>query len=45
MLSVCLVNFGNGLSDSAPGALIPYMERFVISSHSIGFLTDLAKTL
>jgi len=28
MLSVCLMNFGNGLSDSAPGALIPYMERY-----------------
>jgi hypothetical protein len=27
MLSVCLLNFGNGLSDSAPGALIPYIER------------------
>jgi hypothetical protein len=29
MLSVCLMNFGNGLSDSAPGALIPYMEKYV----------------
>ena len=28
VLSVCLLNFGNGLSDSAPGALIPYIERF-----------------
>ena len=27
MLSVCLLNFGNGMSDSAPGALIPYMEK------------------
>lgn len=27
MLSVCLMNFGNGLSDSAPGALIPYVEK------------------
>ena len=27
MLSVCMINFGNGLSDSAPGALIPYMEK------------------
>jgi hypothetical protein len=26
MLSVCLLNFGNGLSDSAPGALIPYSK-------------------
>jgi hypothetical protein len=30
MLSVCLLNFGNGLSDSAPGALIPYIEKFVV---------------
>lgn len=29
MLSVCLMNFGNGLSDSAPGALIPYIEKSV----------------
>jgi hypothetical protein len=29
MSSVCLLNFGNGLSDSAPGALIPYMEKWV----------------
>lgn len=27
MLSVCVMNFGNGLSDAAPGALIPYMEK------------------
>ncbi|CAG8971599.1 hypothetical protein HYALB_00007992 [Hymenoscyphus albidus] len=27
MTSVCLLNFGNGLSDSAPGALIPYLEK------------------
>ena len=27
MLSVCLMLFGNGLGDSAPGALIPYMEK------------------
>lgn len=26
LLSTCLVNFRNGLNDSAPGALIPYME-------------------
>lgn len=29
MLSVCLLNFGNGLGDSAPGALLPYMEKCV----------------
>ncbi|PTB66703.1 MFS general substrate transporter [Trichoderma citrinoviride] len=27
LLSVCLANFGNALSDSAAGALIPYMEK------------------
>lgn len=27
LLSICLMNFGNGLNDSAPGALIPYMEK------------------
>ena len=26
LLSACLMCFGNGLGDSAPGALIPYME-------------------
>ncbi|KAB2575406.1 hypothetical protein DBV05_g5897 [Lasiodiplodia theobromae] len=33
VLCACLVYFGNGLSDSAPGALIPYMETF----YSIGY--------
>ncbi|KAL9129459.1 MAG: hypothetical protein Q9217_002093 [Psora testacea] len=27
VLSACLMNLGNGLNDSAPGALIPYMEK------------------
>jgi hypothetical protein len=27
LLAVCLSNFGNALSDSAAGALIPYMEK------------------
>jgi hypothetical protein len=27
MLSVCFLNFGNGLNDSAPGALIPHIEK------------------
>ena len=34
MLSVSLMNFGNGLNDSAPGALIPYIEKCVLSTHS-----------
>jgi len=29
MTSVCLMNFVNGLSDSAPGALIPYVEKYI----------------
>ena len=32
-LSACLMNFGNGLNDSAVGALIPYMEKYVIHTH------------
>lgn len=32
LLSTCLVNFRNGLNDSAPGALIPYMETYVLNS-------------
>ncbi|KAL9102981.1 MAG: hypothetical protein Q9163_001934 [Psora crenata] len=27
VLAGCLMNLGNGLNDSAPGALIPYMEK------------------
>ncbi|MCJ1455150.1 hypothetical protein MMC28_005504 [Mycoblastus sanguinarius] len=33
VLSACLMNFGNGLNDAAPGALIPYMEK----DYSIGY--------
>ncbi|KAL9610734.1 MAG: hypothetical protein Q9167_004597 [Letrouitia subvulpina] len=33
LLSACLMCFGNGLNDSAPGALIPYMEK----SYAIGY--------
>ncbi|TVY84286.1 Bypass of stop codon protein [Lachnellula suecica] len=33
MASVCLLNFGNGLSDSAPGALLPYVEK----EYNIGY--------
>jgi len=28
MLASCLMIFGNGMSDSAPGALIPYIEKY-----------------
>lgn len=27
LLSCCLISLGNGMNDSAPGALIPYMEK------------------
>ncbi|KAI4165497.1 MAG: hypothetical protein LQ342_000907 [Letrouitia transgressa] len=33
LLSACLMCFGNGLNDSAPGALIPYMEK----NYAIGY--------
>ncbi|KAI9053069.1 hypothetical protein LZ554_003338 [Drepanopeziza brunnea f. sp. 'monogermtubi'] len=49
MSSVCLMNFGNGLSDSAPGALIPYMEThykigyavvsLIFVTNAIGFIS------
>ncbi|EKD21720.1 MFS efflux transporter [Drepanopeziza brunnea f. sp. 'multigermtubi' MB_m1] len=35
MSSVCLMNFGNGLSDSAPGARIPYMETHYTISYTV----------
>jgi hypothetical protein len=28
MIAVCLLNFSNGMSDAAPGALIPYLEKY-----------------
>lgn len=49
LLSACLMNFGNGLNDSAPGALIPYMEKhydigyamvsLIFVGNAIGFIT------
>lgn len=33
LFSACLMCFGNGLNDSAPGALIPYLEKH----YSIGY--------
>ena len=30
MLSICLMLFGNGMMDAAPGALIPYIERYLL---------------
>lgn len=33
LLSACFINFANGLNDSAPGALIPYIEK----DYNIGY--------
>ena len=33
VLAACLIYLGNGMNDSAPGALIPYMEKY----YSIGY--------
>jgi len=30
MVAISLMNFLGGLSDSAPGALIPYMEKYIL---------------
>ncbi|PYH96303.1 MFS general substrate transporter [Aspergillus ellipticus CBS 707.79] len=48
LLSACLMNFANGLNDSAPGALIPYMEKdyhigyaivsLIFVSNALGFV-------
>jgi len=49
VLSACLTNFGNGLNDAAPGALIPYMENdykigyaivsLIFVTNAVGFLS------
>ncbi|KAK3943346.1 putative mfs efflux protein [Diplogelasinospora grovesii] len=48
-LAICLMNFTNGLNDSAPGALIPYMEThynigyalvsLIFVGNALGFIT------
>ena len=35
MLSICLMTFGQGLNDSAPGALIPYIESYIESYNHV----------
>ncbi|KAJ5654022.1 hypothetical protein N7490_001025 [Penicillium lividum] len=35
LLSACLMLFGNGMNDGAPGALLPYMEKHYQISYSI----------
>ncbi|KAJ6144504.1 hypothetical protein N7470_008399 [Penicillium chermesinum] len=49
VLSTCLMQFGNGMNDSAPGALIPYMEEhyhigyavvsLIFVTNALGFLS------
>ncbi|KAL4898856.1 hypothetical protein BDW74DRAFT_189895 [Aspergillus multicolor] len=48
LLSACLMNFGNGMNDSAPGALLPYIEvdyeigyaivSLIFIANAVGFL-------
>ncbi|TDZ34396.1 Bypass of stop codon protein 6 [Colletotrichum spinosum] len=48
-LAACLMNMGNGLNDGAPGALIPYMEKYydigyaivslIFVGNAVGFIT------
>lgn len=45
VLSACVVYFNNGLSDSAPGALLPYMEDHYHISYSIVSLVFVAQAL
>lgn len=35
VLAACLIYFGNGMSDSAPGALIPYIEDWYHIGYAI----------
>ncbi|KAI4232656.1 MAG: hypothetical protein L6R40_007328 [Gallowayella cf. fulva] len=54
LLSACMMCFGNGLNDSAPGALIPYMEKdysigyaivsFIFITNAIGFISAAPST-
>ena len=49
LLAACLMNFGNGLNDAAPGALIPYLEKeyhigytivsLIFVTNAVGFLS------
>jgi len=49
LFSACLMNFGNGLNDAAPGALIPYLEKdysinyaivsLIFVTNAIGFIS------
>ncbi|KAM0487229.1 hypothetical protein ACHAPX_000499 [Trichoderma viride] len=45
LLAVCLSNFGNALSDSAAGALIPYMEKHYDIGYAIVSLIFVGQAL
>ncbi|KAK5988094.1 hypothetical protein PT974_12233 [Cladobotryum mycophilum] len=45
LLAVCLVNFGNALSDSAAGALIPYMEEYYNVGYAVVSLIFVGQAL
>ncbi|MCJ1341495.1 hypothetical protein MMC09_006791 [Bachmanniomyces sp. S44760] len=44
-LTACLMNFGNGLNDSAPGALLPYIEKHYNIGYAIVSLIFVANAL
>ncbi|KAF2010059.1 MFS general substrate transporter [Aaosphaeria arxii CBS 175.79] len=45
VLSCCLIYFGNGINDSATGALIPYMEHHYAKGHAIMSLIFVGQAL
>jgi fucose permease len=45
VLSCCLMLFGNGLSDSAPGALLPYIEEHYKVNYAIVSLIFVAQAV
>lgn len=54
VLSACLMNFGQGLNDAAPGALIPYVEKdyridyaivsLIFVTNAVGFISAVPLT-
>ncbi|KAK6221744.1 major facilitator superfamily transporter [Colletotrichum tabaci] len=45
LAAACLMNFGNGLNDSAPGALIPYIEKHYDIGYAIVSLIFIGNAL
>ncbi|GKT70425.1 MFS efflux transporter [Colletotrichum tofieldiae] len=45
LAAACLMNFGNGLNDSAPGALIPYIEKHYNIGYAIVSLIFIGNAL